>query len=379
MAVLASPPSRLPLARVLPVAGHHPAAPRGPAGGWHPCCALRALGWVVPVASGVLRRSWRPRALRHTPRKALAEAREVHGKGLGMLATAPLAKGQLVLEEAPALTFPWVQDFEDFWHSGGDVPSVLEAQLREWVEGLSEDAQREFWSLHDHYASASACGVALTNALPVGEDSEGAALCLAASRFNHSCVPNVNHTWHEDRGVYTFRAMRDIEAGEELTICYATDILYGTAEERRDETKERFLFRCKCTACSQGPGRREASDRRRSEMRRLDDVVKKVLDAHGQPQEAARGSRGGDARLVAAQEAVEALVTLLDEELEGNPWLKSLAYQDGSEVAYVAQDEERVERLLEDAYEQSLLAEGEGGAMGQGILEAIQRFADMRQ
>ena len=31
---------------------------------------------------------------------------------------------------------------------------------------------------------------------------------------------------------------------EELTICYATDILFSPAEERQDETEERFRFRC---------------------------------------------------------------------------------------------------------------------------------------
>lgn len=299
-----------------------------------------------------------------------------------MFAAAPVAKGELVLEEAPALRFPWVEEFEDFWQSGGDVPIMLEAQLRETIDELGQDERRGFWGLHDHYASGSACGVFLTNALPVGEDSEAAALCLLGSRFNHSCVPNVNHTWQDDLEVYAFRAMRDIEAGEELTICYATDILFSPAEERQDETEERFRFRCEgCAACSRGPDEREESDRRRGEMRRLDEKVKQTLsmqDEGGPRLEVAGGKRAGDPRFAAAQQAVEALVSLLDEELEGNPWMKSLAFYDGSEIAFAAGDAEKAEILLRAAYEQCLLAEGEDSDMSQGIKETLERFAEMR-
>ena len=53
--------------------------------------------------------------------------------------------------------------------------------------------------------------------------------------MNHSCVPNTEFHWNNEKKVEELRAARDIEAGEELTDCYLDLTLDGriTREERR--------------------------------------------------------------------------------------------------------------------------------------------------
>lgn len=63
----------------------------------------------------------------------------------------------------------------------------------------------------------------------------------AASFFNHSCEPNLHHTFVcEDSSIIMIRAARDIQEGEELTITYL-DLLLNL-KERQDILKIKFGF-----------------------------------------------------------------------------------------------------------------------------------------
>jgi hypothetical protein len=70
---------------------------------------------------------------------------------------------------------------------------------------------------------------------------------LLGSRINHSCIPNVNFAYNSVLEKETFHAIRDIAAGEELTIMY----INGTNHTRRQQQAEldRWGFRCTCPAC----------------------------------------------------------------------------------------------------------------------------------
>ena len=49
---------------------------------------------------------------------------------------------------------------------------------------------------------------------------EGGGIFPVASRINHSCVPNVYHSWNENLQTLTVHAIREITAGEELFTTY---------------------------------------------------------------------------------------------------------------------------------------------------------------
>ena len=198
-------------------------------------------------------------------------------KGLGVVATAPLARGELLLEEAPLLLFQ-NQSFEVIF---GDLQDVLiddrafdlwESSLKETVESqCDEESAALFWDLADTCSEPgfkTALGIARTNAL--GLDADSAGLFLFLSRFNHSCQPNVHHSWQEDRGTQVLRASCSIAEGEELCISYLSLLaLCAPTRERLGEISDRFGFDCACTACSAGERRTRDSDWKRERLSQL--------------------------------------------------------------------------------------------------------------
>lgn len=70
---------------------------------------------------------------------------------------------------------------------------------------------------------------------------------LLGSRINHSCVPNIHFANNSVLEKETFHAIRDIMAGEELTITY----ICGTnrTQSQRQAELDKWGFRCTCPAC----------------------------------------------------------------------------------------------------------------------------------
>lgn len=66
--------------------------------------------------------------------------------------------------------------------------------------------------------------------------------------MNHSCIPNVYHTWNSNINRLTVHALRNIEPGEELLTTYIPAVL--TLEQRNDEEHlGNYGFTCTCRAC----------------------------------------------------------------------------------------------------------------------------------
>lgn len=100
----------------------------------------------------------------------------------------------------------------------------------------------------------------MTNAM---ECEKGAAVFEIASRFNHSCVPNACFAWNEKLGVETVYAIKDIAAGEEITLSYV-DPLYDVSARMWELWH--YGFECDCPAC--GDTRVQGSFAARSRERR---------------------------------------------------------------------------------------------------------------
>lgn len=141
-------------------------------------------------------------------------------------------------------------------------------------EFLSADQKAQFLSLHDHESVQSkalndsieqhpikSMGVFkpfwrklastyLANTFTVGFEEDagiGSArshigICLTASRFNHSCTPNVIWFFNEQTGAMTFHAMRDIPKGDQLFIAYIS------VSMSYEDRKRKFLnvWGCEC-------------------------------------------------------------------------------------------------------------------------------------
>ncbi|KAH9941878.1 SET domain-containing protein [Epithele typhae] len=196
--------------------------------------------------------------------------------GFGLYATRPIRRGTPIFLERPALLQP---------PSTRSNSTIMAALAR-----CTRDEQRHYFALANSFkhprpgfpALLPAQGIFETNFLPCprprrrtasnkGEerDEELDGIFLQASRFNHSCRPNVAFAWDPHAGRATFRALRDVSAGEEMCINYAGVDVLGTLAERRSIALEDFGFRCACEVCALEGEAAVESDRRRAGIRRL--------------------------------------------------------------------------------------------------------------
>ena len=109
------------------------------------------------------------------------------GKGRGVVAGQDIKKGELI-ERSPVLVIP------DGDRRGID-PSILFTYIFMWEEGCVEE---------DLYKHRGRAGVVLGY----------------TSMLNHSFDPNADYKHHIDEAMLDIYAVKDIEAGEEITIDY---------------------------------------------------------------------------------------------------------------------------------------------------------------
>ncbi|GIQ89585.1 hypothetical protein KIPB_012089, partial [Kipferlia bialata] len=197
---------------------------------------------------------------------------EGQGERGGIVATGSIKRGQMVLREYPIILLP------------KDDNSVTVAGTEKCLKELPQELQDAFWALSDRAEAererdretgetGETKGPSLSLKLPKTlqgvithncfscEDSHPPpfhnCVCLTASRFNHSCVPNVTRYWNSDENAMVFHASRDIEAGEELFIsrvpikaCYA---------ERQRLLRE-ACTECRCALCTASEEERAVHD-----------------------------------------------------------------------------------------------------------------------
>ena len=83
-------------------------------------------------------------------------------------------------------------------------------------------------------------------------EDESSALYITISRINHSCSPNVQWSYLEDKRTRKeVRVIRDIRKGEELLADYITDReSFLLASQRKKILKIGWNFNCFCSLCS---------------------------------------------------------------------------------------------------------------------------------
>jgi len=91
---------------------------------------------------------------------------------------------------------------------------------------------------------------------------EGLAVFATTARLNHSCVPNVHHSFNPTLQKQTVYAMRPIQPGEELCTTYlGGGGAYQVRAQRIESLRTNYGFTCACPACTdvtgQSDGRRE--------------------------------------------------------------------------------------------------------------------------
>lgn len=180
------------------------------------------------------------------------EITPIKGKGLGVVATQSLSRGDVVLVEAPVIRM-----------KRSDSSGMASKQFRH----LSDEKKEQVLALaniRDPEELKPLRGIMWTNAIGLRGTDEEIGLFITASRINHACRPNTNNSWDPDTGTMTLIATREIKVGEEITSTYIEGFAISAC--RRTHLGRLLRFTCCCDLCELDEGNRIASDYRIMEI-----------------------------------------------------------------------------------------------------------------
>ena len=194
------------------------------------------------------------------------EIKQIEGKGLGVVAVKDISKGTLILKETPQMS-----------HMDALTPNLQGSHeaLKIWIKRvislfnqMNLADQAEYMKLHSHFENENSFGLIsefLGLIYTMVNDGKKAdeilkiigifiannyenSLSIQISRFNHSCKPNALHSdFHE------VWAVCNIKAGQEITISYKEDGLFGlrTTQYRQEILLQTWGFSCICEFCQE--------------------------------------------------------------------------------------------------------------------------------
>ncbi|KAK7178113.1 SET domain-containing protein 5 [Paraphaeosphaeria sporulosa] len=181
-----------------------------------------------------------PTAHTLTDARHLIEVRETPENGLGIFAKEKISRGTRIVAESPLLKATAVAS-----HGVAVLPAF---------HNLSPTKQRAYLGLHGHPSEIlkkdndweSLPDLDRRVLAIYATNSWGRDVFWLASRFNHSCIPNIHNAYNPTIQMETFHSIRDVEAGEELTVSYLSDTC---VRDKRQARLNKWGFQCKCPAC----------------------------------------------------------------------------------------------------------------------------------
>ncbi|KAG5988489.1 hypothetical protein E4U52_006538 [Claviceps spartinae] len=265
----------------------------------------------------------------------LYEIKELSGKGRGLMARVCIPKGTRILVEKPLVI------------AASQISSVtaMEKDIGNQLRQLSEKKAGQFFCLHNSFRGVLPpfTGTVQTNALACGEGSSTGAVYPTLCLINNACRPNCQQTWNQEEKHETIHAIRDIAAGEEITIAY---IPSGSSAQRRHYLKEKFGFDCACEMCVLPTADIQASNGRRAEMENHNRAIANPLQMMAQPEKSLAHCRS--------------MLKLLDEEYPAcTTSLHTRAYYDAFQICVAHGDQARASIFAEKSYEMSVVCQGE--------------------
>ncbi|TGJ82107.1 hypothetical protein E0Z10_g6675 [Xylaria hypoxylon] len=262
----------------------------------------------------------------------LFEALEIPSKGRGLVARCNIRSGTRILCEKPLLIIR------------NTSPELLHRDVASKLKSLSKEEQRQFLSLHNNFPGRHAfAGIVKTNALPCGPGAIIGGIFPKICRINHSCFSNCHNSWNDETQQETIHAIKDILAGEEITISYDHS---GPASVRQAHLQPNFGFNCQCELCTLPPEELQASDNRRGLIQQLDEQVGDAFTMSTEP-------------LVSLQACQALLGVLIDEYGSHDMALIPRLYYDAFQIAITHGDQARAKVFAERSYKARVACEGE--------------------
>ncbi|KAH7398348.1 hypothetical protein BKA66DRAFT_408109 [Pyrenochaeta sp. MPI-SDFR-AT-0127] len=207
------------------------------------------------------------------------EVRSIPGKGKGLVSSEPIKKGATILLDSPRII------------ASAQFPSHIarvqgHSLFNTIVDHLPKLDRELVLSLDKSLGGTDIENVMKTNAfacqLNDGIVGDGY-MCLfpSVARINHACRPNAHARFIPRTMLMEIKAMRDIEAGEEISISYGKlELKYA---ERQRLYKDGWNFKCTCSSCTASKYEIAGSDQRRARFAQLrnmlDNLTAETYDA----------------------------------------------------------------------------------------------------
>ncbi|RWA08362.1 hypothetical protein EKO27_g6746 [Xylaria grammica] len=225
----------------------------------------------------------------------LVEVRATSSMGNGLFATHDISRGTRVIAEVPILAISNVSsleqdilerdlpafcaalqhlpqaDLQNLGHlhcNGLHNTTEMRQKVRQWYRDRgTTDANGDILKgkkLQDFAKStAKRFAIFLSNRVEMStNETDGSGVFPLHSRMNHSCIPNTHSAYNASIQRLTTHAIRDIQAGEQLTTSYL-ETLCQVFQQRKRMIERDWGFVCGCHACtdlSDEPLRRRMSE-----------------------------------------------------------------------------------------------------------------------
>lgn len=231
--------------------------------------------------------------LRTAPAKY--EVRPVPGKGMGVVATTHILRGELIM----ANTASYMIDYAVFNGLSPEEYTDLQAHA---VDHLPASHRAAILALSSHNTPSTNSSSNLTHTAlidkitatnifdidPPPSDPDQhhslAALFPHIARINHDCRPNAEYRFSHPLLAQLVHAARDIFPGEELTISYLNPLQPLAARQKR--LSQNWGFTCSCPACksssSTNPSLASESDSRIAQIQHLRNLLQ-TWDSNSSP------------------------------------------------------------------------------------------------
>ncbi|KAI8310373.1 SET domain-containing protein 5 [Colletotrichum sp. SAR11_59] len=209
-------------------------------------------------------------------------------KGRGIFATKHIPAGSLVTEEPPIILLDrnWVEDISSEEPRASLQASAIEKlprTTRQTVDELfigtfTKGLKQKIWT--NGYGVS---GGPAEDWPGLDDESDLGMIAVHAniSKINHSCRSNAASQWDWALLAHKLWAVRDIAAGEEITISYFDPI--QTLRERQRYAEEALGFKCACSHCQAAPNFANLSDDRVNEIHLLQSYLETREIAPAEP------------------------------------------------------------------------------------------------
>lgn len=230
-----------------------------------------------------------------TASRPFFEVRPSPGKGLGLFATRNIPRGTRILSEEPLIRLPPGSDVKQIWELYNILSPAQKATFDNLAhpDNVGNKAKRKetmdaMARVFPPGGSANPPGLTAimetayktrctfdTNAVTMGDPSGlGMGVFANFSRINHSCIPNVHHSYNETIDREVVHAITFIAKDEEiLRSCMVRNDRVWRRDERKIYLRDKAWagFSCTCAACV-GPDAANSA-RRRETLIRLNETI----------------------------------------------------------------------------------------------------------